>query len=113
MPTTAITAGAPIATLINVFTVRADRQRQLVDLLARATEEVIQHLPGFIAANIHASSDGTRVVNYARWESPDAFHAMLDNPDAQVHIRTAAAIADEFDPHLYTVESVHHVAPSQ
>ena len=56
---------------------------------------------------------GTRVVNYARWESPDAFHAMLDNPDAQVHIRTAAAIADEFDPHLYTVESVHHVAPSQ
>ncbi|MGP3914995.1 antibiotic biosynthesis monooxygenase family protein [Nonomuraea sp. 10N515B] len=106
--TTTITADAPIATLINVFTVQACRQQQLVDLLVRATEEVMQHLPGFIAANIHASTDGTRVVNYAQWQSADAFHAMLGNPDAQVHMREAAAIADQFDPHLHTVESVHH-----
>lgn len=106
--TTTITADAPIATLINVFTVQADHQQQLVDLLVRATEEVMQHLPGFIAANIHSSADGTRVINYAQWQSADAFHAMLDNPAAQVHMREASAIADRFDPHLYTVESVHH-----
>jgi quinol monooxygenase YgiN len=106
--TTTITADAPVATLINVFTVQADRQRELVDLLVRATEEVMQHLPGFIAANIHASGDGTRVVNYAQWESADAFHAMLDTPAAQEHMGQAAAIADHFDPNLYVVESVHH-----
>jgi heme-degrading monooxygenase HmoA len=106
--TTTITVDAPIATLINVFTVQADRQRQLVDMLVRATDEVMQHLPGFIAANIHASTDGTRVVNYAQWQSADAFHAMLENPVAQEHMQQAAAIADQFDPHLYTVESVHH-----
>jgi hypothetical protein len=75
-------------------TVQADRQRQLVDLLVRATDDVLQHLPGVIAANIYASTDGTRVVNYAQWQSADAFHAMLDNPSAQVHMRQAAAIAD-------------------
>lgn len=106
--TTTITVDAPIATLINVFTVPADRQRRLVDLLVRATEEVMQHQPGFIAANIHASADGTRVVNYAQWESAEAFHAMLENPVAQEHMGEAAALADQFDPHLYTVESVHH-----
>jgi quinol monooxygenase YgiN len=108
VPVTTITADAPIATLINVFTVQADRQRELVDLLVRATDEVMQHLPGFIAANIHASNDGTRVVNYAQWQSADAFHAMLDNPAAQRHMRQAAALADQVDPHLHTVESVHH-----
>jgi heme-degrading monooxygenase HmoA len=105
---TTISVGAPVATLINIFTVQADRQRELVDLLVRATDEVMQHLPGFIAANIHASADGTRVVNYAQWESADAFHAMLENPAAQEHMGQAAALADRFDPHLYTVESVHH-----
>jgi heme-degrading monooxygenase HmoA len=106
--TTSIVAHAPIATLINIFTVAPDRQRELVDLLTAATEEVMQHLPGFVAANIHASADGTRVVNYAQWETAEAFQAMLANPVAQTHMGRAAELADHFDPHLYTVESVHH-----
>ncbi|GLY87690.1 antibiotic biosynthesis monooxygenase [Actinoallomurus iriomotensis] len=106
--TTTIAADAPVATLINVFTVQEDRQRQLVDVLVRATDEVMRNVPGFVAANIHAGTDGTRVVNYAQWRSADAIHAMLDDPAAQEHMREAAAIADHFEPHLYTVESVHH-----
>ena len=52
--------------LINVFTVNPDSQPQLIDLLHEATNQVIRHRPGsFISANIHASLDGTRVVNYA------------------------------------------------
>jgi hypothetical protein len=50
MPSTTITVGAPVATLINVFTVRTERQRELADLLITATEEIIQHRPGFVAA---------------------------------------------------------------
>lgn len=108
-PVTTITEAAPVATLVNVFTVSPDRQQQLVDLLVRATDEVMRHVPGFVAANIHASTDGTRVVNYAQWESADAFHAMLGDATAQEHMNEAAALADTFDPHLYTVASVHHV----
>lgn len=65
MPTTTITADASLATLVDVFAVRPDRRRELVDLLVHATDEVMRHLPGFVAANIHASTDGTRVVNLA------------------------------------------------
>ncbi|WP_343709058.1 antibiotic biosynthesis monooxygenase [Mycobacterium sp.] len=53
------------------------RARELADLLITATDEVMQHIDGFISANIHLSSDGTRVVNYAQWRSAEAMHAML------------------------------------
>lgn len=108
MATTTIAAGAPVATLINVFTVRPERQRELADILIQATEEIMQHIPGFIAANIHVSDDGERVVNYAQWESAEALQAMYGNATAQVHMKQAADLAESFDPHLYTVESVHH-----
>ncbi len=106
MPTT-IDADQRVATLVNVFTVAPDRQQELVDVLDRATEDVVRHLPGFVSANIHASLDGTRVVNYAQWRSAEDFRAMLANPDAAPHLAAAAGLA-AFDPHLYTVRAVHH-----
>jgi quinol monooxygenase YgiN len=108
MATTTINAGADLATLINVFTVEPARQRELVDVLVTATEKVMQHRPGFVAANIHVGAEGTRVVNYAQWESVDAFRAMLADPGCREHMAAALAIATA-DPQLYTVESVHHI----
>ncbi|SFN44933.1 hypothetical protein SAMN05421805_104395 [Saccharopolyspora antimicrobica] len=32
---------------------------------------------------------------------------MLGNPAAQGHMKLAAELADRYEPHLYTVESVH------
>jgi quinol monooxygenase YgiN len=104
---TVITEHADHATLINVFTVEPGRARQLVDLLTAATEDVMQHIDGFISANIHLSTDGTRVVNYAQWRSAEAFAAMLQNSTAQQHMALCAELASGYDPHLYTVESVH------
>ncbi|MGP3975539.1 hypothetical protein ACTWQF_16320 [Streptomyces sp. 8N114] len=50
-----------------------------------------------------------RVLGHGKAEFPqNAFHAMLDTPAAQAHMREAAALADTFDPRLHTVESVHH-----
>jgi antibiotic biosynthesis monooxygenase (ABM) superfamily enzyme len=54
-------------TLINVFTVEPENQDRLIEAWQRSTDEVIRHLPGFVSANIHASLDGTKVVNYARF----------------------------------------------
>jgi quinol monooxygenase YgiN len=104
---TVITEHTDHATLINVFTVEPERARQLADLLTAATEDVIQHIDGFISANIHISTDGTRVVNYAQWSDAAALQAMLQEPKAQQHIAVCADLATSYDPHLYTVESVH------
>jgi quinol monooxygenase YgiN len=94
-----------VVTLINVFTVAPEHQERLIDLLDRATEEVMRHLPGFVSANLHKSLDGTRVVNYAQWESRAAFEAMLANPEAQRHMAQALTFAHS-EPHLYEVARV-------
>lgn len=104
---TTIERHAPHATLINVFTVDPEKAGELAAMLDRATDEVMRHVPGFISANIHVSTDGTRVVNYAQWETAEAYQAMLADPAAREHMAPAAALAQRFDPHLYTVESVH------
>ena len=105
---TTIRAGSEPVTLINVFTVLPQRRGELLDLLVRATEEVIQHLPGFVSANLHVGTEGTRIVNYAQWESVAAWQAMLAEPAAQDHLRRAAELAESYDPQLYEVASVHH-----
>lgn len=104
---TTIRRDTDCATLINVFTVEPESAAELATLLASATEDVMQHQPGFRSANIHLSTDRTRVVNYAQWDSAEAYQAMLSDPTAREHMATAAAMAVSFDPHLYTVESVH------
>jgi quinol monooxygenase YgiN len=104
---TTITAHADYATLINVFTVEPENAGELASLLTEATEHVIQHVDGFISANIHRSEDGTRVVNYAQWRDAAAMQAMLQDPASREHIAKCAELAIGFDPHLYTVESVH------
>lgn len=105
---TTIEQHSPHATLINVFTVEPEKAAELAALLDEATERVMRHAPGFVAANIHVSSDRTRVLNYAQWETPEAYQAVLADPTAREHMGRAAALAVGFDPHLYTVESVHH-----
>src|ERR1700738_3820599 len=102
-----ITAHADHATLINVFTVQPEKARELADLLTAATEDVMQHIDGFISANIHLSTDGTRVVNYAQWRSAEAMQAMRQDPPARRHMGQGAEKGGGFDPHPYTVESVH------
>jgi len=105
---TSISPRGNLVTLVNVFTVEPDKQQALVDLLTRATDETIQHLPGFISANIHRSLDGVRVTNYAQWRSREDFEAMLHSPAAAPHLKDAAALAISVDPHLYDVVAVRN-----
>ncbi|PRH77848.1 antibiotic biosynthesis monooxygenase [Streptomyces solincola] len=106
-----IVGDRPVATLINVFTVAPDRQAELLELLGRATEETMRRQPGFLRANFHASLDGVRVVNYAQWESEEHYRAMLENPEARVHMDQAAKIATDVQPRLFHVVSSHTAAP--
>ena len=65
---TKISARSDVMTLINVFTVDAENQRRLVELLIEATE-VVRRAPGFVSASLHRSTDGTKVTMYAQWRS--------------------------------------------
>lgn len=109
---TRISQGDDLVTLINVFTVAREDQERLLDLLAEATESVMRGMPGFVSANLHKSLDGTKVANYAQWRSREDFEAMLENPEAAVHMKEAAEIAEKFDPYLYEVSFVDEAPDS-
>jgi quinol monooxygenase YgiN len=108
VPESTIRAGDPVVALINVFTVDPVNQQRLVELWQQGTEEVMRHLPGFVSANIHCSVDGTKVVNYAQWESVEAFNATLQDPRATAYFAQLAEIGTPA-PVLCELVSVHHV----
>lgn len=46
------------------------------------------------------------MVNYAQWESEEAYRAMLTDPVCREHTGRAQELAS-CEPHLYRVASVH------
>lgn len=99
---TTIDSRKNICTLINVFTVKPEKHRELFNLLKEATEKVMCKLPGYISANLHISEDKKSITNYAQWASLDDFQGMLRNEEAKEHMKKAGAIAGEFKPVTYT-----------
>jgi quinol monooxygenase YgiN len=99
---TTISPNRKLVTLINIFTVEPANQRQVVDLLARATETAVRHAPGFISASLHRSLDGTKVTMYAQWRSVGDYEAMRKDPAPLLLFEQALAIA-KFDSGMYEV----------
>ncbi|MEU7277887.1 antibiotic biosynthesis monooxygenase [Streptomyces sp. NPDC045431] len=58
----------------------AERQRHWVDGVFEALETEPRPIPGAISGNFHVSLDGTRVLNYAEWESARAHVEALAAP---------------------------------
>jgi quinol monooxygenase YgiN len=101
-----ISEGRQPLTVINVFTVTPDKQAEVVRMLSELTERTVRHQAGFLSTNIHASLDGTRVVNYAQWESKEHLEAMMGVPEAREQMRDLTQAATS-EPHLYEVARVY------
>jgi quinol monooxygenase YgiN len=66
-------------TLIIEFEVEPQHQLPLIESIADEVERSFRNRPGFVAAGFHASADGRRVVNYAQWQSAEAYRAFIDS----------------------------------
>jgi quinol monooxygenase YgiN len=104
--TAMIDEAAEVFTMINTFHTSAERQGALVDSLRGFTEGVARALPGFVAASVHASLDGARVLNYVQWKSRADLDAMIGLPAAKAHMAQVGALADRVDPVAYRVAYV-------
>jgi heme-degrading monooxygenase HmoA len=92
-------------TLINTYTVQPDRAEELIEFLARATQETLRYVPGFISANLHRSFDRTKVVNYAQWVDAEATGAARQDSRVAELMRQQLQIAETFNPHAFTLRS--------
>jgi quinol monooxygenase YgiN len=94
-------------TMVNVFDVDPENQKELADVMSEGAEKFIRHRPGCVSVNILASRDGKRLLYFAQWRSTADIKATMSDPDVQVYRDRAAGLAQP-DPHVYTVHSVHH-----
>jgi quinol monooxygenase YgiN len=101
-----VEAEVPVV-LINTFRVKPDKADALIEMLERATDQIMRHQAGFVSASIHRGLKGDRVTNYAKWRSQDDLEAMQADPEARKHMKACAAVAEDFDPQTYSVASVH------
>lgn len=67
-----------------------ERQRAWVDAVCEALASEPNPHPGGISAHFHLSTDGTRVLNYAEWESAQAHIDALAAPGDGVGSATSA-----------------------
>jgi hypothetical protein len=97
-----------VITVIVHFIVEPSRQQDLVDSIVNYLETYVKQRPGFISASLHKSVDGTRVVNYAQWQSQEDFQAFIKWSQAE---SLEPDIFNIFHPdgHIY---EIHHQAIS-
>ena len=91
-----------VVTFITMYEVAPADQQHLIDLITTAYEQTIRHLPGFVEAHTHRSSDGVRVVSYAQWNGQADVEAMLRTSDLWPIFVEIGKIASA-DPRYYQV----------
>ena len=83
-------------TLINLFTVKPEKQQSAADQVAEIYQTIVSKQPGFISARVHKSLDGTGVAaipskmvakGIARWQSQEALTAMQQKPEFQSSVK--------------------------
>ena len=78
-----IAEGDEVFTFINTFHCAPANQAAIVASLRTFTTDVTSAMPGYVGVAVHASTDGTRVVNYVQWRSGAAMQAMREDPRAR------------------------------
>ncbi|MGV9914347.1 antibiotic biosynthesis monooxygenase [Streptomyces tendae] len=79
-PAAAVVPGCIVIVEVEFEGPDPDRQRAWVDAVFEALESEPNSRPGGLSAHFHLSTDGTRVLNYAEWESARAHVDALAAP---------------------------------
>lgn len=102
-----ITKENHLVTLINVFETRPEQQQALIESWIRFVDAV-KGEPGMLGASLHRSKDGTRVVNYAQWESEEDLRRFTQKYHEPME--ALVPFSERIDPHAYEVVYVYERA---
>lgn len=90
-----------LTTAIIIFTVKPEQQQELIDTIKEFLETV-KTQPGFVSANLHKSTDGKKVANYAQWSSMENFTAFRNDGEVQAKADKLFEF-DTPDSHVYEI----------
>lgn len=82
-----------MTTLLIPLTVEPAKQSQVLDMLRDNIQTVIRTLDGWIATDLIATADGTRIVIHSQWRDAAAVAAMRTDPRMVDYYPKLAALA--------------------
>jgi len=95
-----------VLTVIVFIDVDPERQQAFVDRVTEMITGFTRHQPGFVSSSIHASEDGTRLLNYSQWRDRGAFEAFRAHPEAERHIADLEGIAIKLEAKVMEPELI-------
>jgi quinol monooxygenase YgiN len=90
-----------LTAVILIFTVKPEQQQELIDTIEEFLE-IVRLQPGFVSANLHKSTDGVKVANYAQWQNMEAYEAFRNNAEVQAKAEKLRQF-DTPDSHVYEI----------
>ena len=85
-----------ILTVLIEFELNADQVDEHLANIKEFITSTVKQQPGFISANLHVSTDKTKVINYAQWKSEADYDNFLNNPE----VKSAASEIMKFEPRV-------------
>ena len=82
-----------MTTLLISLTIDPANQSQVLDMLRDNIHTVIRTLDGWIATNLIATTDGSRIVIHSQWRDDAAIAAMRADPRMVAYYPKLAAFA--------------------
>lgn len=91
-----------ICTQITTVKLTPDNQDEVLNLMKERARFMASQ-PGFISVNLHRSKDGSHVVNYVQWTSPEKLAAAHHSPEFRKQWPRFGELVNEAEPCLYDV----------
>ena len=98
----AISENNGICTQITTVRLSPENQDEVVNLMVERARFMATQ-PGFVSINLHRSRDGTHLINYIQWTSPEKLKAAHQSPEFRKKWPQFGDLANEIEPWLYEV----------
>jgi heme-degrading monooxygenase HmoA len=100
-----ITKRDDICTQITTVKLPPDKQAEVLNLMIERARFMATQ-PGFVSVNLHRSKDGSHVINYVQWTSPEKLAAAHHAAEFRKNWPRFGELASEIEPGLYEVVHV-------
>ncbi len=97
-----IREGNGICTQITTVKLPPDNQDEVLQLMKERARFMATQ-PGFVSVNLHRSKDGSHVVNYVQWTSPEKLAAAHQSQEFRKKWPRFGELVNEAEPCLYDV----------
>ena len=94
-----------IVTQITTVKVPPDNQDEVLQLMTERAQFMATQ-PGFVSVSLHRSRDGSHVVNYVQWTSPEKLSAAHHSNEFRKKWPRFGELIEDVEPCLYDVVQI-------